>query len=223
MKPDQELPEREQRVVDLLTQASVSTRAPDGLRAQVEALRAGHAKQPRATPSAAAWAQRFGLRRSSAFALTAAAFLIVLAVGTHSSSAPSLSQVAALSGRGPAGPAPGPLPSASTTSLTAAVGDLHFPNWQRQGGWRSSGERADKLGDRRVTTVYYTRGRTQLAYSIVASPTLSGSRVAHYAYVTLQDGSRTTVVWVDKGHTCTLTGSGISGDSLWRLAKTTLE
>jgi hypothetical protein len=223
MKPDQEIPEREQRVADLLTQASVSTRAPDGLRAQVDALRAGPAKQPRATARAAAWAQRLGLRRSSAFALAAAAFLIVLAISSHSAPAPSLAQVAALSGRGPAGPAPGPLPSASTTLLTAAVGDLHFPNWQRQGGWRSSGERADKLGDRAVTTVYYTHGRTRLAYSIVASPTLPSSRLPHYTYVTLEDGSRTTVVWIDKGHTCALTGTGISADSLWNLAKTTLE
>lgn len=223
MTPDQEIPEREQRVVDLLTQASASTRAPEGLRARLEAPREGPAKQPRATPPAAAWVQRLGLRRSSAFALAAAAFLIILALGSHSTATPSLAQVAALSGRGPAGPAPGPLPSASTTLLTAAVGDLHFPNWKSQGGWRSSGERTDTVAGRSVTTVFYTHGGTRVAYSIVASPVLKGSQVPHYRYVTVQDGSRTTVVWTDKGHTCTLTGTGTSAQSLWSLAKTTLE
>jgi hypothetical protein len=219
MTPDQEIPEREQRVADLLTEARVITRAPDGLRAQVAALREAPAKQrrPPRVGGLASW--RIGL--AGATAVVVAALVITLSGGA--TPAPSLAQVAALSGRGPAGPAPGPLPSASTTLLTAAVGDLHFPNWQAQGGLRSSGERTDAIDGRTVKTVFYTHAGTRLAYSIVASPLLPGSRVANSPYVVVQDGSRVTVVWSDRGHTCALTGVGVSAGALWGLAKTTLE
>jgi hypothetical protein len=219
MTPDQELPEREQRVVDLLTQARVSTRAPDSLRAQVEATRQGPAKQRRTGRSMGLPSWRLGV--AGAMAVVAAALVITLGSGTTAT--PSLAQVAALSGRGPAGPAPGPLPSASTTLLTASVGSLHFPNWWAHGGWRSSGERTDTIDGRTVRTVFYTHAGTRLAYSIVASPVLWGSRVANSRYVVLQVGSRVTVVWTDRGHTCALTGAGASAESLWSLAKTTLE
>jgi hypothetical protein len=220
MTPDQEIPDREQRVVDLLTQARVSTRAPDELRAQVEALREAPAKRPRTARPTGLPSLRLGLAGFAALVVVA----LVITLGNGSTTAvPSLAQVAALSGRGPAGPAPGPLPSASTTLLTAAVGNLHFPNWQSQGGWRSSGERTDAVEGRTVKTVFYTHGGTRLAYSIVESPVLRGSRVSNSPYVWLQVGSRATVVWTDRGHTCALTGVGISAESLWSLAKTTLD
>jgi hypothetical protein len=220
MTPDQEIPEREQRVADLLTQASVRTRAPDGLRTRVDALRERPAKR-RATRPAVTPSRRLAFRGSGA--LIAAAFLLVLAFSTHSKTAPSLAKVAALSGLGPAGPAPGPLPSASTTLLTAAVGKLHFPNWQSDGGWRSIGERTDTVGGRTVKTVFYRHGDTRLAYSIVASPVVSGSPAASNSYTVVRNGSRVTVIWTDRGHTCTLTGAGSNAESLWSLAKTTLE
>jgi hypothetical protein len=220
MAPDPEIPEREQRVVDLLTQARAVTRAPEGLRAQVGALREGPAKQPRAPRATGLPSWRLGgLAAVAAVAVVA----LVISLSGGSTAAPTLAQVAALSGRGPAGPAPGPLPSAQTTLLTAAVGGLHFPNWRDDGGWRSSGERTDTVGGRSVKTVFYTHAGVRLAYSIVASPVLWGSRVSNSPYVVLQVGSRVTVVWTDEGHTCALTGAGISAGSLWSLAKTTLD
>jgi hypothetical protein len=219
MTPDQKIPEREQRVVDLLTLARVSTRAPEGLRAQVAALRERPASRRRATRPTGLRPWRLSLAGVTAIVVAA----LVITVSGGSSPAPRLAQVAALSGRGPAGPAPGPLPSASTTLLTAAVGNLHFPNWQGQGGWRSSGERTDTIGGRTVRTVFYTHGGRRLAYSIVASPVVSGSPAANSPYAVLQDGSRVTVVWTDRDHTCELTGVGTSAESLWSLAKTTLE
>jgi len=219
MAPDQDIPEREQRVVDLLTQASLSTRAPADLRAQVEALREAPAKPSRPPRMGGLGSWRVGF--AGAMAVAVAALVITLSGG--STTAPSLARVAALSGRGPAGPAPGPLASASTTLLTAAVGDLHFPNWHSDGGWQASGERMDTVGGRAVTTVYYTDAGTRLAYSIVASPALSGSPTGSNQYTVLQKGSRVTVIWTDKGHTCTLSGTGTNAESLWSLAKTTLE
>jgi hypothetical protein len=219
MTPDQEIPEREQRVVDLLRQAGVSTRAPEGLRAQLGALRERPAKRRRATGSAGL--QAWGLGLAGLTAVAAAALVITLSGGA--TTAPSLAQVAALSGRGPAGPAPGPLPSASTTLLTAAVGKLHFPNWQAQGGWRSTGERTDTIGGRTVRTVFYMHGGERLAYSIVASPVVSGSPVGNSSYTVVQNGARVTVVWTDRGHTCELSGVGSDAEALWSLAKTTLD
>jgi len=220
MTPDQEIPDREQRVVDLLTQARVSTRAPEGLRARVGAVRESPAKQRRASRARGIASLRVGL--AAAAAVVAGALVITLGGGS-TTEAPSLVQVAALSGRGPAGPAPGPLASASTTLLTAAVGSLHFPNWRDDGGYRSSGERTDTVAGRTVKTVFYTHGGTRLAYSIVASPVLRGSRVADSPYGVVQVGSRVTVVWTDRGHTCELTGVGTDAEALWSLAKTTLE
>lgn len=221
MTADQEIPEREQRVVDLLTQAGVSTRAPSGLRSQVGALRERPARRRRATAPAGLLSWRLGLAGLAAVVVVA----LVITLGGGSTATPSLAQVAALSGRGPAGPAPGPLSSAPTTLLTAAVGDLHFPHWQAQGGWRSSGERTDTLDGRTVKTVFYTHSGTgtQLAYSIVASPVVSGSPVANGSYTVVQNGSRVTVVWTDRGHTCELTGVGTNAETLWSLAKTTLD
>jgi hypothetical protein len=220
MAPDPEIPEREQRVVDLLSQARVDTRAPEGLRAQVGALREGQAEHRRATRPAGLPSLRLGLAGVAVIAVAA----LAVALSGGSTATPSLIQVAALSGRGPAGPAPGPLRSAQTTLLTASVGGLHFPNWQAQGGWRSSGERSDTIDGRTIRTVFYTNaGGTRLAYSIVASPVLGGSRVSNSPYVWLQAGSRATVVWTDQGHTCALTGVGISAEALWSLARTTLD
>jgi hypothetical protein len=220
MTPDQEIPEREQRVADLLRQAGASTRAPEGLRAQIGELREGPVRRRRTPPI---WLPSLRLRLGGLAAVAVVVVALVVTLGGGSTAPPSLSQVAALSGRGPAGPAPGPLPSASTTLLTAAVGSLHFPNWQGDGGWRSSGERTDRIQGRTVRTVFYTHAGTRLAYSIVASPVLAGSRVANSRYTVLQAGSRVTVVWVVDGHTCTLTGTGSSAESLWSLARTTLE
>jgi hypothetical protein len=220
MAPEQEIPEREQRVADLLRQARVGTRAPEGLRAQVGALREGPARHRRAARPTGLPSLRVGLAGFAAVVVAA----LVIALSGGSTAAPSLVQVAALAGRGPAVAAPGPLPSAQTTLLTASVGGLHFPNWRAQGRWRSSGERTDTIDGRTVKTVFYTNAvGTRLAYSIVASPVLWGSRVSNSPYVWLQVGSRTAVVWTDQGHTCALSGVGISGEALWRLAKTTLD
>ena len=218
MTPDRDIPEREQHIVDLLTQARVSTRAPDALRAQVGALRENRAR-PR---SSTRWAGLASLRVGVAALASLVVAALVITLSGGSTAAPTLAQVAALSGRGPAGPAPGPLPSAQTTLLTASVGRLHFPNWRARGGWHSSGQRTDKIDGRAVRTVFYTHGSTRLAYSIVASPVVSGSPAANDSYTVVQRRSRVTVVWVDQGHTCALTGVGADAEALWSLAKTTL-
>ena len=217
MTPDEEhLSEREQRVADLLTHARTQTRAPSSLRHRLD-----EQQRTRARRGTLRTRWRTGLATAtSAAALIALAVVALVGGGT---AAPTLAQVAALSGRGPAGPAPAAQTSGSTV-LTADVQGLHFPNWQDSGGWRSSGQRTDTVSGRGVVTVFYTRDHVTLAYSIVSTPVLKGSTAGGGdPYVTWREHGREVVIWTDQGHTCVLSGAGVSAQTLWNLAATTLE
>jgi len=221
MKPDNDTPEREAKVVQLLQAAARSERAPASLRAELGAIRerAGarsglRLRQPLLPRPVLRYT---GL---AAAALTAAIVALAVTLGGGAAS-PSIAQAASLALRGSAAPAPAPDPSAPASLLTARVGDLHFPNWQRVGGWRSVGERTDQLANRTVTTVYYASGKRRLAYSIVSTPTLAGYRSTGAPYATFGQHGRTVVVWEERGHTCVLSAAGISAASLWRLASLT--
>jgi hypothetical protein len=202
--------------VRLLQAAARSERAPASLRAELGAIRA------RAGARRGLRLPRPVLRYTSlaGTALAAAVVVVVLTLG-GGAAGPSIAQAAALSLRGPAAPAPAADPSAPASLLTARVGDQHFPNWQRVGGWRSVGERTDQLANRTVTTVYYASGSRRLAYSIVSTPTLAGLRTGAEPYASLWEHGRTVVVWEERGHTCVLSAAGISATRLWRLASTT--
>jgi len=220
MKPDNDTPEREAKVVELLQAAARRERAPASLRAELGAIRArAGARRRLRQPLLPRPVLRYtGL---AATAVTAAVVALVVTLGGGAAS-PSIAQAASLALRGPTAPAPAPDPGAPASLLTARVGDLHFPNWQRAGGWRSVGERTDRLADRTVLTVYYTSGRRRLAYSIVSTPTLAGLRTGGQPYASLSEHGRTVVVWEERGHTCVLSATGISASSLWRLASLTL-
>jgi hypothetical protein len=221
MPPDHENYEREQRMADLVQQVNASTYAPDSLRLRIDALR----EQPSVRAPRGQWLRSGGLRLRAGLAgatASVAAVVAVVLVIAGGTAAPSLAAVTALAGRGPAGPAPGADASAPTTLLSTAVGGLHFPNWQSQGGWRAAGQRSDTVGGRHVRTVYYTHDGTRLAYSIVAEPALAGSSGANEPYKVVSHGRQTSVIWTDKGHTCVLTGVGVSPGTLWNLASTTL-
>ena len=221
MPPEHENYEREQRVADLIAQVSASTRAPDSLRLRIDALR----EQPSVRAPRGQWLRDGGLRLRAGLAgatASVAAVVAVVLVIAGGTAAPSLAAVTALAGRGPAGPAPGADASAPATLLSTAVGGLHFPNWWSQGGWRSTGQRTDTVGGRRVATVYYTHDGTRLAYSIVAAPALADTAVGGDPYKVMRNGRQVSVVWTDKGHTCVLSGVGVSVGSLWNLASTTL-
>lgn len=223
MAPDNDIPERERQVVDLLRAASHGERAPEALHARVDAMR-GHASKParrRLLPRAA-----FNVIRIATPAAAAGAVALVLALG-GSAGAPTIAQAAALSTRVPSASAPAADPSDPTKLLTAKVGSLHFPNWEAAGGWHAIGQRFDHLGNRTAKTVYYVAGSSRVAYSIVSSPVLPvrgglvlESRPPKYeSGNTLSRHGRTTVVWQESGHTCLLTGSpGMSATRLWQLA-----
>jgi hypothetical protein len=222
MKPDNDIPEREAKVVQLLQAAARSERAPASVRAELGVIRArAGARRGLRLPQPSLRRPVLRYTGLAATALTAAVVALVVTLGGGAAS-PSIAQAASLALRGPAAPAPAADPSAPASLLTARVGDLHFPNWQRAGGWRSVGERTDRLANRTVLTVYYASGRRRLAYSIVSTPTLAGLRTGGQPYESLLEHGRTVVVWEVRGHTCVLSAAGISAPSLWQLASLTV-
>ena len=222
MKPDNDTTERETKVVQLLQAAARSERAPASLRAEVGAIRArAGARRGLRLPQPSLRRPVLRYTGLAATALTAAVVALVVTVGGGAAS-PSIAQAATLALRGSAAPAPAADPSAPASLLTARVGNLHFPNWQRAGGWASVGERTDQLGNRKVVTVYYASGGRRLAYSIVSTPTLGGLRPDGQPYEALSEHGRTVIVWEERGHTCVLSAAGISAASLWRLAALTV-
>lgn len=218
MTPDDNNSEREARVTQLLQTAAQTERAPASLRAEVDALRA-RADTRRGRHGARALALPGLAARYASIATTAvAAVVVALVLALGSGGGLSIAQAASLAARGPAAPAPAPDPQAPHALLSARVGDLHFPNWH---GWRTVGERTDKVGGRTVKTVYYERAGRRLAYSIVSSPTLSGMKTHGERYETIPQPGRNVVVWRARNHTCIVSAAGLSPRKLWRLASST--
>jgi hypothetical protein len=216
MTTDNDTPEREQQVMRMLHQAAQTERAPATLRAEIGSLRTQAASRRR---------RRAGFRLPVRYAgaLAGVTAIVVALVTTLGGGAigPSIAQAAALAARGPVLAAPGPDPAAPSKLLAAHVGDLQFPNWESQGGWRSAGKRVDQIGNRSVTTVYYTANGHKIAYSIVSAPALSGLHTHGDRYATLSKDGRTVIVWEEDNHTCLLSAVGVSAPQLWKLAAAT--
>jgi hypothetical protein len=210
---DPRLSEPEQAIVRALHHAATTERAPAQLRERLERQRreVGRARSGRGLPvlGARAWS---GVAAIAAAAVVAA----VLLIPAGAPGSPSISAAAALANRGPTLTAPGPDPTAPYR-LTARVEHLHFPNWEEQHqGWAAVGARTDRLGNRDVTTVYYQRGHQTIAYSIVSTPWLASSGVK-----TFMLNGRTVFTWRESGHTCLLSGVGVSAAGLRSLVMRT--
>lgn len=207
--------ERERRVVELLHEARRAERAPARLRARIEADR----------PSSRTLARRrAGYSGALAGVLAVAALALVLVLPSGTPGGPSLSQAAAIAGRGPAQPAPAPDPSAPAAQLGRNIQDVYFPNWSTKLHWWAVGQRTDRVGGRIAVTVYYQRRGERVAYTIVGVPALAqpSARVSYLNGVqlrTLTLGGRLVVTWRRAGHTCVLSGGqGASAAELQRLA-----
>jgi hypothetical protein len=202
--------EREQRAVSVLRQVH-DDRAPHSLRLAIEARR--HAAPRR----------RARLLSAGALVATVAATvaLLVLLLPGGSPGAPSVSQAAELALRGPALPSPA---RASHVKLNKDVEEVYFPNWDWS-HWRASGARTDRLRGRLAVTVYYTNTRDlrQIAYTILGAPPLRwpGSRMTYLHGIELQTlvrNGRLIITWRRSGHTCVLSGSGVTVAELAKLA-----
>jgi hypothetical protein len=211
-----DLPELERRVVSALERAAATERAPARLRARIEADR------PRAASVARRSTALYGATFSGAVAVVALLIVLVLPAGTPGG--PSVSQAASLAVRGPTSPAPGPDPRAPATRIDQEVGRVYFPNWFDQGlGWAAVGQRIDQLRGRRAVTVYYQGHGTRIAYTIVSGrglPPPKGSVIHKGAerLRTMSVDGRLAVTWRRAGHTCVLSGMGVTADQLELLA-----
>ena len=203
--------ELERHAVSAL-RATRSDSAPTRLRARIEAerRRATHPR-PRLV---------FGGALATAAAAVVVALALMLPGGTPGS--PSVSQAAALALRGPTQGAPAIDLKDPADKLDQDVQEIYFPNWGRR-GWTAAGQRTDQLGGKNAVTVYYDRGATRIAYTIVSAPALNWARAHTWVLhgTTLQsfrlDG-RIVVTWRRAGHTCVLSGPGVSERVLSELA-----
>jgi hypothetical protein len=101
---------------------------------------------------------------------------------------------------------------------------LSYPDWSREYGWHVAGTRRDRLGNRDATTVLYTRRGHRVGYTVISGPVLAvpsravrGVKEGTVLYTT-RIGRRPVVVWERRGHTCVLSGSGVSRATLHELA-----
>ncbi|MGH2881839.1 MAG: hypothetical protein ACRDPA_03890, partial [Solirubrobacteraceae bacterium] len=206
--------ERERRVVDALHQARATERAPERLRAKIDASRPSRATATR---------RRFTYAGATVAALAAVVLALVLALPSGTPGAPSVSDAAALAARGPAQAAPVPDPNMPSARLHQNIGDVYFPNWMSRFGWSAVGSRTDKLDGRTAITVYYERNDDTIAYTIVHSPPLAQptGKAINWRGTdlhTLNLNGRLVVTWRRGGDTCVLSGTGVKAAELQRLA-----
>jgi hypothetical protein len=135
-----------------------------------------------------------------------------------------MGQAAAPTLRAATFPAP-PESEAHHAQLAAAVDGVPFPYWEDRFGWRSTGTRSDRIEGHMVTTVFYANssGR-RIGYAILAgspAPRIGGGVIAWrrgVPYRLLSKNGTSTVTWLRDGHLCVLSGHGVSGTTLLRLA-----
>jgi anti-sigma factor RsiW len=111
--------ERERRVVEALHQARATERAPEQLKARIEAARPARTVVAR---------RRLAYVGGLAGALAAVALALVLALPGGAPGAPSVSDAAGLAARGPTQAPPAPDPVSPEAMLHQNVGEVYFPN-----------------------------------------------------------------------------------------------
>ena len=222
-RPTQQIDDEQQKVAELLR--SFDAPAPESLHRRVESLVAAR-QGPRFT-------RRDGrprpfsarLRLAGVGVMAAAVVAGVIAVGLSGGSpALSMGQAAAPTLRAATFPAP-PESEAHHAQLAAAVDGVPFPYWEDRFGWRSTGTRSDRIEGHMVTTVFYANssGR-RIGYAILAgspAPRIGGGVIAWrrgVPYRLLSKNGTSTVTWLRDGHLCVLSGHGVSGTTLLRLA-----
>lgn len=205
---------RELGSVELLHRARERDRAPEGLRARIEAVRPSSASRAR---------RRAGYSGALAGALAVVVLALVLILPAGTPGGPSLGQAAGLAGLGATAPAPGFDPNAPSTKLATRIERLYFPNWETRFHYRAIGQRSDRINGRLALTMYYAWRKDRVAYTIVGAPSLGepGGTVQTIngtQFHTLKVAGRTVVTWRRSNHTCVLSGSGVPVSELRLLA-----
>ncbi len=210
-------PQTESEIVEFVR--SIDVRAPEQLHRRIEAMVAERA------PARRRVAPTFRLGLAGALAAVAVVVALVLALsGGGSGSTLTLHTAVALTRRAATMPAPAQS-SRNGAQLAADVEGVAFPYWDDRFGWRSTGERTDRVDGRAVTTVFYAGSHGQwIGYAIVAgtpAPHVGGGVVSTFGgtpyRLTVEDGAH-VVTWQRKGRLCVVTGRGVSGATLLSLA-----
>jgi hypothetical protein len=203
--------------------------APASLHREIDAMiaeRSGRARQARGRRQGTG-ARPFGLAPRLAAVGAIAAALVALAIAfslSGSSSTLSVRDAAALTTR-PATHAAPAENSRDRRELAAAVDGVSFPYWGGHLGWRTTGSRSDRVDGRTVTTIFYENSRgKRIGYSIVAGAAPSQgsggvvSRRDGTPYRLLTIDGAPVVTWERGGHLCVVSGRGVGGATLLRLA-----
>jgi hypothetical protein len=188
--------------------------APAGLRARVNA--------ERSTPSPAVRRRRFqiGFAIAGAMAAVALATVLVLPSGTGG---PTISEAAKLNVLPATEPAPPPNP-AEPVLLEASAEGLPYPNLEGEFGWSSAGQRQDEIEGRQATTVFYERGGKRIGYTILSGEGIKApgdtakTQIDDVTFSSFADGGQEIVTWWRDGHTCVMSGEGVSPKELVALA-----
>jgi len=208
-----------ERVAIAALHATRADRAPERLRARIEAQRRA-AERTRGGWLVGRGRLAYG---GTAAVLAAVAVAIALLLPGGTPGGPSVSQAAALALRGSAASAPLPDPKHPQAKLSQDVQDVYFPNWSDPFHYRAVGMRTDRFDGRQAVTVYYAHGPQQIAYTILAVPALTRPGTPIHlvngtALQALKIGNRLVVTWRRTGHTCVLSGVGVSWAELSKLA-----
>ena len=201
----------QRRAIDAIR--ALDDAAPMALREQVERMRGRSAPKRRR-------ARRYGLVGALTTAGATLAVVLAVIVGTGASG-PTLSQAAAFTIM----PATGPAPTHSFDgTLNLDIDGVPYPYWRDDFGWKATGSRVDKFHGRTATTVFYSKGKSRIGYTIVTGNPVS---VSGSPAVTVRHGTRfrsvpvhgnTVLTWERRGHSCILSGTGVSRARLLKLA-----
>ena len=154
----------------------------------------------------------------------AAAVVAVVVLVGGGTAEPTVAQAAVLTSRAPQLGVAEPVADRQTLPGVRAAG-LTYPYWEDHFGYKAHGVRRDSLDGRQVTTVFYGRGASQVAYEIVSGPPLrQGGPVATTATLqgvrlwSMPTPAGQAVSWMRDGHTCILISSHTDLTALLHLA-----
>ena len=202
---------QQRHAVSILRQAVAETEAPLALRERLERDRARLAKPRR---------RRRIFAVATAGSLAAVAVLAVMVGLSGGPGGPSVAEAAELGAKPPTAT----VSAASPQLLDVEQSGVAFPNWEAKFGWKAVGKRVDDLDGRTATTVYYRKGANRIAYTIVSGRALGDPD--NFAQFTLNGvelkvfstGNPKDVTWLRQGHSCVMTGKGVTTAKMLELA-----
>jgi hypothetical protein len=170
---------------------------------------------------------RFTVARRPALGLglagVLAALVLVLTALGGSQAGLTVADAATLAVRPATGMVAEPPDDGTTLPHVRAAG-LPFPYWEDRFGWVATGVRRDDVDGRLLTTVFYRRRGSRVAYTIVPGASLLAGhdvrtiRRGGLRIGTFTTGHRLLVMWLRRGHTCVLSGVDVPLDALVKLA-----